>query len=83
MFLKDSIASKKVEIFNLITVNLSYLTFTAFGPNHDDQSFYQKYVSNFPAHDYALWAGDWILVLYKKVDTKITRENIIKKRGAK
>ena len=76
IFLKDSIAPKNVEITNIIPGNLSYLTFTAFekryliiaiyGPNRDDPEFYQNHVfnvTNFPVHDYVMWAGDWNLVL--------------------
>ena len=76
VFFKDSIAPKDVQIVNVIPGNLSYVSFTAFdkrylaitlyGPNRDDPDFYRKHVfniNNFPAHDYALWAGDWNLVL--------------------
>ena len=83
VFLKDSIAPKDVQIVNVISGNLSYVTFTAFDkkylaitlydPNRDDPDFYRNHVfniSNFPAHDYALWAGDWNLVLDQTKDTK-------------
>ena len=62
---------------------MSYLTFDAFGkryliialygPNRDDPDFYQNHVfnlANFPNHDYAIWSGDWNLVLDQKIDTK-------------
>ncbi len=76
VFLKDSIAPKDVQIINVIPGNLSFVTFTAFekrylaitlyGPNRDDPDFYKKHVfniTNFPPHDFAMWAGDWNLVL--------------------
>ena len=59
-----------------------YLAITLYGPNRDDPDFYRNHVfniNNYPAHDFALWAGDWNLVLDKKKTQKITRENITKK----
>ena len=83
VFFKDSIAPKDVQIVNVIPGNLSYLTFTAFdkkflainiyGPNRDDPDFYRRHVfniTNFPVHDFAMWAGDWNLVLDQSKDTK-------------
>ena len=83
VFFKDSIAPKDVQIINVIPGNLSYVTFTAFDknylaialycPNKDDPDFYRQHVfniTNFPAHNFAMWAGDWNLVLDQKKDTK-------------
>ena len=96
IFLKDSIAPKNVEITNIIPGNLSYLTFTAFekryliiaiyGPNRDDPEFYQNHVfnvTNFPVHDYVMWAGDWNLVLDQKKDTKNYKGEYNKKARSK
>ena len=68
---------------NIIPGNLAYLSFTAFvkryliiaiyGPNRDATEFYENHafnITNFPIHDYVLWAGDWNLVLDQKKDTK-------------
>merc|ERR1712082_71007 len=83
IFLKDSIAPQDLQIINVIPGNLSFVTFTAFekrylaitihGPNRDDPDFYRRHVfniTNFPPHDFAMWAGDWNLVLDQKKDTK-------------
>ena len=83
IFIKDRITAKIFEIFNIVLGNLSLLTLTAFdkkyliialySPNRDDPEFYQQHVFNqstFPTHDYALWTGDWNLVLNQKLDTK-------------
>ena len=82
-FFEDSFAPKDVQIINVIPGNLSYVTFTAFDkkylviahyePNKDDPDFQCQHVfniTNFPAHDFAMWAGYWNLVLDQKKDTK-------------
>ena len=75
---------------------MSYLTFTAFekryliiaiyGTNRDDPEFYQNHVfnvTNFPVHDYVMWAGDWNLVLDQKKDTKNYKGEYNKKARSK
>ena len=49
------------------------MAITVYGPNRDNPDFYRQQVfniTNFPAHDFAIWAGDWNLVLDQQKDTK-------------
>ena len=52
---------KKMSYMTFTAFDKRYLAITLYGPNRDDPDFYRKHVfniNNFPAHDFALWAGE-------------------------